>query len=133
MITLHILQYLIGQGFITAINTDAFDESMPLGKYGLSIYSAGGETSLTRTRSSQVFELEYRHATDSRVSKDKLEKIAQHLRNVSTCQLPTIPNVSNRKYTRCQFRNVGNIQFLGEDSESKPIFKLTAEIVYNKV
>ena len=132
MITLHILQYLIDNGFLTAIDTDAFDEYMPLDLYGVSIYSVGGERATGRTTNSQIFELESRHDTDRRAAKDKLEKIAQFFQADYLCTLPTVPGVSTRQYTHCTFLNIGNIQNLGQDSEGKTIFKLTAQINYKK-
>lgn len=132
MLSDHIAQYLIEQGFATAHNVDVFSEAMPLDKYGVSVYSVGGETALSRTKSSLLFDIEARHETDSRVARDKLEKIAQHLRNAKPCELPIIPGVSHRQYTSCQFYNIGNVQFLGDDSEGKSIFKITASIVYIK-
>lgn len=132
MITLHILQYLIENGLLTGIDVDAFDEYMPLDEFGVSIYSVGGERKTGRTSNTQIFELESRHATDRRVAKDKLEKIAQLFQSDYPCTLPIVPTVSNRQYTHCTFTNIGNVQNMGQDSEGKTIFKLTVQINYKK-
>lgn len=133
MLTLHLLQYLVDLGLLTGIDVDAFYERMPLDKYGASIYSVGGEALVSNTKSSQLFEIEYRHASDNRAAVDKLEKIAMALRKAHECQLPAVPNVSNRKYTRCHFRDISSVQNIGEDGNGKIIFKITGQVIFNKI
>ena len=132
MITLHILQYLIENGLLSSMNGDAFYEKMPLDKFGASIYSVGDDIYLSPSRSAQLFEIEYRHATDTRVAVDRLEKIAMALRQAHPCTLPVVPNVSNRKYTRCQFSNISNVQNLGEDGNGHVIFKIMGRVTYSR-
>lgn len=133
MITLHLLEYLKQNGFGTAIDTDLHFEKLPLDKNGIAIYSVGGERPYGPRGRSQLFELECRHATDDRAAMDKLEKIAEHLSTVFVlCDLPIIPDVSNRQYIKCRIVDMGNIQNLGLDSNDRVIFKLTARISYIK-
>ena len=133
MVLYHIAQWLIENGLLQAFETDVFMEKMPLDKYGASFYSVGDDIRVSNTKSSQGFEIEYRHAADSRVAVDKLEKIAMFIRAAHPCTLPVIPNVSNRKYVRCSFSNVSNVQNLGEDGNGHIIFKIYGRIVYNKI
>jgi len=133
MLNLHILQWLVQNNLLQGIDVDAFFEKMPLDKYGASIYAVGDDIRVSNTKSSQIFEIEYRHATDNRVAADKLEKIAMFMRMAHPCTLPAVLNVSNRKYTHCSFNNVSNVQNLGEDGSGHTIFKITGRIVYNKI
>lgn len=133
MITLHILQYLVQLGFLQGVDIDAFDERMPLNKYGVSIYSVGDDMRVSNTKIAQMFELECRHATDYRAAKDKLEKIAMALRSDHPCVLPEVPGVSIRTYKNCNFDNISNVQNIGDDASGRTIFKITGRIVYNKI
>jgi hypothetical protein len=134
MVTLHLLEYLKDNGFGTAIDTDLFFEKLPLGKNGVAIFSRGGERTYGRRRAGQRFDLYCRGSSDL-LGADKLEKIATFLSDNydELCELPTIPGVSNRRYAKARITTIDNIENLGLDENDRVIFRLGAEIIYEKI
>ena len=132
MITLHILQYLHENGFGT-IDEDLFFEKLPLGKSGVAIFSRGGGQSSGRASASQTFDLYSRGSSDM-TGMDKLEKIRQLFAQSygELCELPIVPDVSNRVYKNCRFVPIDNIENLGLDDEDRVIYRLGAQIIYQK-
>lgn len=133
MVTLHILEYLKVNNFGTAIDTDLFFEKLPLGKTGLAIFSRGGEASYGRTRAVQRFDLYSRGSSDL-TGYDKLDKVrtffADNFDNL--CELPTVTGVSNRVYENARITAIDNIENLGLDEEDRVIYRLGAQIIYQK-
>ncbi|UNQ40947.1 hypothetical protein MPC38_06765 [Prescottella equi] len=128
MVTLHLLEYLKGKGF----GPNLFFEELPLGKTGIGIYSVGGERPYGGRSRSQLFDLESRGGSNLS-GMDALEKIAEHFaEEFFLGDLPTIEEVSLRKYTNCRVVDMSNIQNLGQDAEGRVIFKLTGRLIYKK-
>ena len=134
MITLHILQYLKESGFGTNIDSDLFFEVLPLGKNGIAIYSRGGLQERGRATVQQNFDL-YIRGNSNTIGADKAEKVRTFLAASygSVCDLPTVPTVSNRKYKNCRFVNIGNVENLGLDENDRIVYRLGAQINYNKI
>jgi len=133
MITLHILQYLKDNNFGTAIDTDLFFEKLPLGKTGIAIFSRGGESKHGRRWSRQRFDLYSRGSSDY-TGYDTLEKIKTFLSdNYDTlCDLPVVPSVSNRQYKKARFITIDNIENIGLDENDSVVYRLSAEVIYEK-
>lgn len=133
MITLHILQYLEDNGFGT-VDTDLFFEKLPLDQIGLAIFSRGGEATYGRRRAVQRFDLYSRGASDL-LGYDKLDKIRTFFSDNydNLCELPTVPSVSNRQYTKARITAIDNIENLGLDENDRVVYRLGAEIIYEKV
>lgn len=133
MITLHLLQYLKDNGFGTAIDTDLFFEKLPLGKNGVAIFSRGGERAYGRRSSAQRFDLYSRGSSDL-TGYDKLDKIGTFFSDNydELCTLPTIPDVSNRTYEKARITVIDNIENLGLDENDRVIYRLGAEVIYQK-
>lgn len=133
MITLHLLQYLKDNSYGTAISTDLFFEDLPLGKTGIAIFSRGGEATYGRRRSVQSFDI-YSRGTDNLVGYDKLDKIRTFFSDNydNLCELPKVPNVSNRTYKKCRIVTIGNIENLGIDENDRVVYRLSAQIIYEK-
>lgn len=133
MVTLHLLQYLLENGYGTALDTDLFFEKLPLDKTGLAIYSRGGEGSYGRSRAVQSFDL-YSRGTSDLTGADKLDKIkaffAENYDNL--CELPTVPNISNRQYKKARITTIGGVENLGIDENDRVIFRLGASVIYEK-
>lgn len=132
MVTLHLLQYLEDNNF-GALNTTLFFEKLPLGKNGVAIFSRGGERAYGRKRAVQNFDLYSRGSLDT-LGYDKLEKIAEFFASGydNLCQLPTIENVSNRIYKKARITTIDNIENLGLDENDRVLFRLGAQIIYEK-
>lgn len=141
MITLHIAQdiketllpILTSKG-ITSVNV--YDEEDPLfgnEKYHITLFSNGGTRAEGRATSTQNFDIEVRGVNHA-VSKDITERLGQYMQDTYTglCILPTVPTVSNRVYSKCRILNISNITNLGKDSEGKTVFRISAEITYQK-
>lgn len=133
MVTLHLLQYLLENGFGTAIDSDLFFEKLPLDKNGVAIFSRGGERSYGRRRSIQRFDLYSRGSSDL-TGADKLDKIATFFQDTydETCELPTIPSVSNRQYNKARITAIDNVENIGLDPQDRVIYRLGAQVIYEK-
>lgn len=132
MVTLHMLAYLEDNGF-GAVDVTLFFEKLPLGKNGLAIFSRGGERSYGRKRAVQNFDIYSRGSSDL-LGYDKLEKVAEFFASNydDLCQLPTIENVSNRVYKNARITTIDNIENLGIDENDRVIYRLGAQIIYEK-
>ena len=133
MITLHILQYLADNGIGTAIDEDLFFEKLPLNKHGIAIYSRGGEQAHGRNTIQQSFDL-YCRGTSDVVGYNDLEK-ARILFSESygkVCDLPIIPDISERQYTNVRFVTIDNIENLGTDENERVVFRLGCNAIYRK-
>lgn len=133
MVTLHLLQYLQENGFGT-LNTDLFFEVLPLDKTGVAIFSRGGERAYGRRTSSQRFDL-YCRGSDNMTGYDKLEKIATFFSDsyADLCELPTVPDISERQYGKARINVIDNIENMGLDANDRVIYRLGAQIVYQKL
>lgn len=133
MVTLHILEYLKDNGFGTKIDKDLFFELLPLGKTGIAIYSRGGERTYGRRRAVQNFDL-YSRGTNNLTGYDTLEKIATFLSDNydNLCDLPIVPNISNRVYKKARITTIDNIENLGIDENDRVVYRLGASIIYEK-
>lgn len=132
MITLHILQYLEDNGFGT-IDTSLFFEKQPLDKNGVAIFSRGGERAYGRRRAIQRFDL-YSRGNSDLTGADKLDKIATFFQDTydETCELPAVPNVSNRQYKKARITEIDNVENIGLDETDRVIFRLGAQVIYEK-
>lgn len=133
MVTLHLLQHLKDNGFGTAIDTDLFFEKLPLDKTGVAIFSRGGESSFATRRSVQRFDLYSRGGSDLS-GYDKLDKIRTFFQDTydDLCTLPTVAGVSNRVYKKARITAIDNIENLGLDENDRVIYRLGAQIIYEK-
>lgn len=133
MITLHLLQYLKENGFGSAIDTDLFFEKLPLGKEGLAIFSRGGEGTFGRRRSVQRFDLYSRGSSDL-TGYDKLDKVRTFFSDNydNLCVLPVVPGISNRTYKKARITATDNVENLGLDENDRVIYRLGAQIIYEK-
>ena len=133
MITLHLLEYLKDNGFGTAIDTDLFFEVLPLGKEGLAIFSRGGEATYGRRRCVQRFDL-YSRGSSNLTGYDKLDKVRTFFSDNydNLCDLPTIDGVSDRVYKKARITAIDNVENLGLDENDRVIYRLGAEIIYEK-
>lgn len=133
MITLHILQYLKDNSFGTAIDTDLFFEKLPLGKTGVAIFSRGGEGNYGRRTAIQRFDLYCRGSNDL-TGMDKLDKIRTFFADSydDLCTLPVVPAKSNRIYDKARITVIDNVENLGLDENDRVIYRLGAEIIYQK-
>lgn len=134
MVTLHLLEYLKANSFGTAIDTDLFFEKLPLDKTGVAIFSRGGERTYGRRNAVQRFDL-YSRGTSDLTGADKLDKIATFFSDNydNLCELPTVPGVSNRRYTRARITAIDNVENLGLDENDRVIYRLGAQIIYEKL
>jgi hypothetical protein len=133
MVTLHILEYLKDNSFGTALDTDLFFEKLPLDKNGVGIFSRGGEAAYGRRRAVQRFDLYSRGSSDL-LGYDKLDKIRTFFSDNydELCELPTITGVSNRVYKKARITAIDNIENIGNDESDRVIFRLAAQIIYEK-
>jgi len=133
MVTLHLLEYLRNNGFGTAIDTDLFFEKLPLDKSGIAIFSRGGEATYGRRRCVQRFDLYSRGSSDL-TGMDILDKIRTFFSDNydDLCTLPAVPGVSNREYKRARITAMDNIENLGLDENDRVIYRLGAEVIYEK-
>jgi hypothetical protein len=133
MVTLHILELLKDNGYGVDLNSDLHWEKLPLKKDGVAIFSRGGEQNYGRSRCVQRFDLYSRHS-NSLVAYDKLDKIRLFLAESygETCDLPTVPNKSNRVYNNVRFTVIDNIENIGVDGTDKVVFRLAAQIIYER-
>ena len=133
MVILHILQYLLDNGFGTAIDIDLFFEDIPLGKNGIGIISRSGEAYINNRVTTQRFDI-YCREDSAALAVDKLEKIrlffADNYNNL--CTLPIVPNVSTRQYKRVCITSLDGIENLGIDDNSRIVFRLAGEITFEK-
>lgn len=134
MVALHLLQYLKDNGFGTAIDTDLFYEKLPLDKNGVAIFSRGGPRAYGRRSAVQRFDL-YSRGTSDLTGADKLDKIATFFQDSydETCELPTVPGVSNRQYSKARITEIDNVENIGLDENDRVIFRLGAQVIYEKV
>jgi len=132
MITLHIIQLLQNEGFgtIDAPVNGLFWEKLPLNSTGVAIFSRG--TELGRgLRSSQAFDLYSRGTSDLRGA-DNLEKIMEYIEgNFVQCDLPLTAK-SNKQYKKATIVMTSNVENLGLDENDRLIFRISAEVNYNK-
>jgi hypothetical protein len=132
MVTLHIAQLLEDEGFgtIDANTNGLYWEKLPLGKQGVGIMSRG--IPLSRgTRNIQAFDLYSRGSSDLQGA-DKLEKIKEFIDDTYVvCNLPTTPK-STKLYSNASLEVTGNIENIGLDENDRIIFRLAAEVIYNK-
>lgn len=131
MLTYHILEYLRVNGFGTAIDTDLHFGKLPLGKYGIGIYSRGGLQASGRNSQIQSFDLYFRGNSDT-LGADKADKVSAFLASSEDCELPTIPGKSNRQYKNCRFLNVDLPETLGEDENDRILYRVGAKIKFKK-
>lgn len=130
MVTLHILQLLQNNGLGT-IDQDLFWEKLPLGGKGVAIYSRGGPVTYGRRSAGQNFDLYSRGASDLHGA-DKLEKIWEFFADVYTaCDLPLTAK-STKLYTNARIVPTGNVENLGADENDRIIFRLSAQVIYQK-
>lgn len=138
MITLHLAQYLADNGFGTVALTGSeageliHFEKLPLDKTGLFIMS--NPTSLTRgQRTSQSFDIWARGANDL-AGGQKLEEVLNFfLKEYGTCELPTVPGYSSKRYTDCVITPTSNVANMGVDGTDRVIYSITATIIYTEV
>jgi len=132
MVTLHILKYLDDNGF-GSMSSSLFFEKLPLGKSGVAIFSRGGEANYGRARCVQRFDLYSRGSSDL-TGYDKLDKIRGFFADSygETCTLPTISGVSTREYKNARIIAIDNIENIGLDDNDRVIYRLGAEIIYEK-
>lgn len=131
MISMHILQFLADEGHGT-IDETLHWEYMPLDKNGVTIFSRGGEITQRNSRVTQAFDLYSRHKHNLYAA-DALEKIWQTFTdNYPTCTLPAVPNYSNKVYLNTVIQPIGNVENLGLDEENKLVFRLAAQVIYEK-
>lgn len=132
MVTLHLLEYLAQNGFGT-LDTDLFFGKVPLDKTGVAIFPRGGETAYGRGRSLQRFDLYSRGVTDIQ-SAYKLEQIRLFFSDTydELCDLPTITGVSNIVYKKARITEIDNIETIGLDDSDRLIFRLGAQVIYEK-
>lgn len=133
MITLHLLQYLEDNGFGTR-DEDLFFEVLPLDKVGVAIFSRGGEATYGRRTSTQRFDL-YSRGTDNMTGMDILDKIRTFFSDNydDLCELPIVPGVSNRQYIKARITLIDNVENIGLDANDRNIYRLGAQIVYQKL
>ena len=133
MVTYHLLEYLRENGFGTAIDTDLFFEKVPLDKTGVAIFSRGGTRAYGRRKEVQRFDL-YSRGTSDLSGADKLDKIATFFQDTydTLCTLPTIEGKSNRRYEKARITEIGDIENIGQDDSDRVIFRLSAQIIYQK-
>lgn len=133
MISLHLLEYLKDNGFGTAIDTDLFFEKLPLSKNGIAIFSRGGEATYGRGKAVQRFDL-YSRGTSDLTGYDKLDKIREFFSDTydDLCELPKVAGVSNREYKKARITAIDNIENLGLDENDRVIYRLVAQIIYEK-
>lgn len=133
MISLHLLQYLKDNGYGTAIDTDLFFEDLPAGKNGLAIISRGGETSYSNRSSRQRFDI-YSRGTSNLTGYDNLDKLRTFFSDNydNLCDLPIVPSMSNRIYKNARITIIDNVENIGADENDRVIFRLAAEIIYEK-
>lgn len=130
MLTLHILKFLEDEDFGT-IAVDLFWEDFPLNKNGVAIYSRAG-TMYRGRKAVQAFDL-YSRAESAPQAADKLEKIWEmFVDNYVVCDLPVVPNVSEKLYTSVRFVPIANIENLGKDETDRLLFRLSMEAIYTK-
>jgi hypothetical protein len=132
MVTLHILQLLENEGF-GSMNSKAdglFYEYLPLDGIGVAIMSRG--TTLQRgLRDAQDFDL-YSRGASNLLGAHKLEKIKDYFDNTyQVCELPTTPK-SNKVYKNAAIIMTSNIENIGLDEMDRVIFRVAAQIIYNK-
>jgi hypothetical protein len=134
MVTLHILQYLLENGFGTAIDTDLFFEKLPAGKTGLAVYSRGGEMKAGRKTFRKRFDV-YSRGTSDLTGANTLELVREFLASDydGLCELPTIEGLSNRVYSNARFDRIGDVENIGLDGEDRVVFRLEGEILYEKL
>jgi hypothetical protein len=134
MITLHLLEYLKDNGYGSSIDTDLFFEKLPLDKTGIAIFSRGGEATYGRRRCVQRFDL-YSRGDSDLTGYDTLDKIRTFFSDNydELCELPTITGVSNRVYKNARITAIDNIENLGLDETDRVIYRLGAEIIYEKL
>lgn len=132
MITLHLLQYLQNNSFGTR-DVSLFYEKMPLDGDGIAIYSRGGEMLAGRSSFRKRFDL-YSRGSDDYTGADKLEKIREFFADgfETLCTLPTVPGISDRLYRKCRITEIGDIENIGANGEDRVIYRLSAEILYQK-
>ena len=132
MITLHILQYLADNGFGT-IDTSLFFEKLPLGKKGIAIFSRGGEQAYGRSTATQSFDLYSRGTTDV-TGMQALEDIRTFLADSygEVCTLPEVPPYSTIEYEKVRFVTIDNIENLGLDENDRVVYRLGAQVIYQK-
>lgn len=129
MITLHILQLLSDEGFGT-IDVDLFYEDLP--SNGVGIFSRGGPTTRGKQKV-QAFDL-YSRADSRLAAADKLEKIQEYFDDeFVVCDLPVVPNKSNKVYRQARIIAVANVENLGKDETDRLVFRLSCEVRYKKV
>lgn len=132
MITLHILKYLEDNGF-GVIDESLFFEKLPLDKVGIGILSRGGEMVAGRSSFRKRFDL-YSRGSDDFTGMNSLELIREFFADGydELCTLPTISGISLRQYNKCRIVNVGDIENIGINDEDRVIYRLSAEIIYQK-
>lgn len=131
MVTLHLLQRLADDGFGT-IDETLFWEKLPLNKHGVAIFSRGGPTERGRNRQAQNFDLYSRGTSDLRGA-DQLEKILEFMsENYIQCDLPIVPDKSNKIYRKVQITPISNVENLGLDDNDRVVFSLSGQIIYRK-
>lgn len=133
MITMHILQFLSDNGFGT-IDQNLWFENMPLDKYGLLIVSTGGIKARGRRTETRSFDIYCRDQLSNVEAMEKLENVIQLLAASygSTCTLPSVPGYSDRTYSRVVFDDISDIQNLGENQNGRVLYRIGANITFNK-
>lgn len=133
MITLHLLEYLKDNAFGTEIDTDLFFEKLPLDKIGVAIFSRGGEATYGRRRCVQRFDLYSRGSSDL-TGYNILDNIKTFFSDNydELCTLPQVEGISNRVYKKARITAIDNIENLGLDENDRVIYRLGAEIIYEK-
>ena len=131
---MHILEYLKDNGFGTAIDEDLWFENMPLDKFGLLIVSTGGIKQRGRRTSSQTFDIYSRSAISNVDGYKVLEDITQLLGASygNVCTLPDVPQYSDRTYSRVVFDPITTVENLGENANGRVLYRIGAQVIFNK-
>lgn len=130
MITLHLLQQLQDDDF-GVIDETLFWGKMPLDVEGISIIDRGSP--YTRgTRLTQAFDL-YSRGSNDLTGADILEQILEWMiDNYVTCDLPEVPEHSDKTYHNCQILPLTNVENVGKDETDRVIWRLAGQISYKR-
>ena len=143
MITLAIGKLLENEGFGKLLvlgsetNPSIFVEQITLGKdnnsrNGLWLESRGFPVS-RGTRTTSAFDI-YARTTSPFLSYSKLEDVLSYLQKAygTVCDLPVITGVSTKQYVNVTIQPTGTIENVGQDSEGRMVFVMSAQVSYEK-
>lgn len=128
MITLHLLQQLEADGFGT-IDQSLFWDKLPMQTEGVYIVDRGSPY-VRGTRLTQAFDL-YSRGSNDLIGADNLEKILEWmLDNYVTCDLPLVPEFSNKEYKNCMILPTSNVENVGQDETDRLVWRVSGQISY---